>query len=82
MINETSWTLVSAWRAPIATASWDSTERWAESLTEVTATARRELAQLRSQWDHELADLGGDPTAVDWTAFRPLRRDREADWSD
>ena len=29
-----------------------------------------------------MAALGGDPAAIDWSAFRPLRRYREEDWSD
>ena len=45
-------------------------------------TERDALARLRQLRDDSLADLGGDPSARDWTSFRPLRRDPEEDWSD
>lgn len=57
-----------------------------ESLFE---TADRLNAQLESMiddklviWNNRLRDFGGDPSLMDWTKFRPLRLDREEDWSD
>ncbi|MCK9462296.1 MAG: hypothetical protein M0R80_21945 [Proteobacteria bacterium] len=37
---------------------------------------------LLNRWNALLADLGGDPSARDWSRFRPLRLSREEDWSD
>lgn len=42
----------------------------------------RDFEGLLSTWNDRLHDLDGDPSAHDWRAFRPLRIDREEDWSD
>jgi hypothetical protein len=34
------------------------------------------------EWNKRLAELGGDPATLDFSAFRPLRLSREEDWSD
>ena len=38
--------------------------------------------RLIRRWDCRLHELGGDPSALVWTEFRPLRLKREEDWSD
>jgi hypothetical protein len=42
----------------------------------------RRYKQLIWRWNCRLHELGGDPSACDWTEFRPLRLSREEDWSD
>jgi hypothetical protein len=77
-----SWSFLDGWSTPVPIPSWSQTEPWVASLQELAAEERRRVARLRAEWDRDLEDLGGDPTAVDWSTFRPLRRDREEDWSD
>ncbi len=43
---------------------------------------RRRYEKLLKQWDEHLDEFGGDPSALDWHTFRPLRLRREEDWSD
>ena len=62
--------------------SWDQVTDWATHVERQRGAERTWLAQRRADSDRLLHDLGGDPTAHDWTSFLPLRRDREEDWSD
>jgi len=39
-------------------------------------------AAIVAAWDERLRDYGGDPCHRDWDKFRPLRLEREEDWSD
>ena len=55
---------------------------WTASIEAQVGAERSVLAELRASSDGLLVDLGGDPSARDWTSFLPLRRDREEDWSD
>jgi len=41
----------------------------------------RRYKRLIGQWKCRLHELDGDPSAWDWTEFRPLRLSREEDWS-
>lgn len=76
-----SWAFLQSWRVPRHVPDWEVLRPWLAGLEQLTAAQREELASLREWWDRELADLGGDPSATDWTSFAPLRRDREEDWS-
>ncbi len=55
----------------------------------LTELARADLQQavsargaLLDKWNLTLKDFGGDPSGQDWSRFRPLRLNREEDWSD
>lgn len=53
--------------------------------TEFGALFEKKLAQLHSHcldWQSRLEDYGGEPSSRDWTQFRPLRLEREEDYSD
>jgi len=41
-----------------------------------------EIISLLDEWNVRLKDYGGDSTYHNWNKFRPLRLDREEDWSD
>ena len=68
-------------------ARW-SADRWSpvrvvvEAYQGMLERRHAELEPLLQRWDEALAALGGDPTHVDWDRFRPLRLEREEDWSD
>ena len=78
-----SWRFVDTWRVPEATPpTWNALSAWISTYTSFIASERNELCELRTAWDQALEELGGDPSASDWTTFAPLRREREEDWSD
>lgn len=78
-----SWSIIDGWARPTdASPDWGSLSSWTALLDAIGAESRAKLLQLRTQWDEDLAELGGDPSSVDWSSFRPLRREREEDWSD
>jgi hypothetical protein len=62
--------------------SWEHVAAWTAHLESQLGAERKLLAKRRASSDAALEDLGGDPTASDWTNFLPIRRDREEDWSD
>lgn len=79
-----AWSVFDGFRHPVGTPtrSWAGVAEWTSLLEVQLGTEREALSRLRKRWDNLLADLGGDPSAHDWISFRPLRRDREEDWSD
>src|SRR6476646_7374272 len=76
------WSVFEAFRRPAEQRSWSGAAAWTSAIEARVGIHRDALARLRRSWDNSLVDLGGDPSARDWTSFRPLRRDREEDWSD
>ena len=41
-----------------------------------------ECQSLEAQWEKRLGPLCGNQAKINWSRFRPLRRNREEDWSD
>ncbi|MBK9240538.1 MAG: hypothetical protein IPL75_09820 [Acidobacteria bacterium] len=82
--NVRDWSAFDDFTRPVETnlMSWVGVNEWAAAIEKHLGVERDWLGQRRAQSDELLADLGGDPTASDWTSFLPLRRDREEDWSD
>lgn len=78
------WSAFDGFKRPIAlkSMSWTGVGEWTSTLEQHLGVERAWLHEQRLASDELLRDLGGDPTATDWTLFRPLRRDREEDWSD
>jgi hypothetical protein len=69
--------------SPVRRWTWTGVGSWQETLEAGLKLRRAELAERRREWDVALRDLGlRDPSAVDRTGFRVLRREREEDWSD
>jgi hypothetical protein len=68
---------------PMRRWTWAGVGAWQETLEAGLKIPRADLAERRREWDAALTHLNlGDPSAVDRTAFRVLRLEREEDWSD
>lgn len=76
------WSAFDGFRRPLEQRSWAGVIAWTSAIEEQLGAVRSELAQERGSSDQLLHELGGDPSARDWTSFRMLRREREEDWSD
>src|SRR5688572_7128514 len=78
------WDIFDNFRAPThrRSVTWNASREWASAIETQLGVERPLLERARAHWDALLADLGGDPSATDWTTFRMLRREREEDWSD
>lgn len=76
------WSVFDGFACPVEVRSWDGVREWGAATDSLLQPARERVAVLRARWDGLLADLGGDPSSRDWHKFRPLRLDREEDWSD
>ena len=76
------WSAFDGFTRPVEQRSWSGVAAWTSAIEAQLGTHRDALARLRRSWDDSLVDLGGDPSARDWTSFRTLRREREEDWSD
>lgn len=61
---------------------WDACDDLVSAYTAVINQKYESLLHLVETWDDMLADLGGDPTHIDWNSFHVLRLSREEDWSD
>jgi hypothetical protein len=67
---------------PATRMSWDDAGVLANELREFEGPLRDRLRIACDRSNRALLDLGGDPLREDWSHFRPLRREREEDWSD
>ena len=76
------WSVFDAFTRPNESWSWAAVDEWTAAFDRQLDATRARVARLRKASDKVLSDLGGDPTRTDWTTFRPLRREREEDWSD
>lgn len=76
-----SWAFLSSFHVQFAPTGWAASDALAESLRVASERIDVELHTLRAEWRRLLAPLG-DPSDEDWLHFRPLRTDREEDWSD
>lgn len=82
-----AWSFVESFRLP-PEAGGDGSRAWAGSAQLVgtwRGLVKKDLERLNpllARWDEILATIDGEPLREDWLSFRPLRRDREEDWSD
>jgi hypothetical protein len=76
------WSIFNGFVPPHQVRSWTVADAWAAEIETLLGAERAVVLRGRQQSDTLLRDLGGDPSARDWTAFRLLRREREEDWSD
>ncbi len=81
------WTLFDSWPRPVnrptqATVSWAIFACLGAELNRSADQLEIELDKVRRPWDERLKRFGGDPSRSDWTKFRPLRLEREEDFSD
>jgi hypothetical protein len=76
------WTFLDTWVVPSPPDAWAAIEPWVATAGRAARDRVAYLPQRLLDWEHRLAWLGGDPSSRDWSRFRPLRLDREEDWSD
>ena len=86
-----SWTAFEGWIRPTAqdhrdtggnASTWDVLDELGNLARRYVEWRCREFDGLLAEWNAMLRDLDGDPATHDWRGFRPLRLDREEDWSD
>jgi hypothetical protein len=61
---------------------WTTITRLIERSQQAIIPRIREYQKWENRWDKRLQQLCGSQMTCDWSKFRPLRRDREEDWSD
>jgi len=66
----------------IVSLNWTDLDDWFKAAYAALEEQYIDLDKLATDWDKRLHDLGGDPCVYDWKEFRPLRLEREEDWSD
>lgn len=77
-----SWSIFDGFEAPRPAIAWSGLIELIE-LGQAAARAQcAELPELLARWHATLEPLGGEPSCSDWRDFRPLRTDREEQWSD
>lgn len=80
------WNIFSDWYPPkeekAENMEWEVFEDLITYYEQVVENKYGELTSLLKEWDKKIVDLGGDPTYLNWDLFRPLRLNREEDWSD
>jgi hypothetical protein len=77
-----TWEAFDGFDRPRRAASWAVLTEFVHRGQRFAAERCQAFPGLLQQWDGHLEDLDGDPSRADWTAFRPLRADREEHWSD
>ena len=61
---------------------WQPITRLVEKSRQAIIPYIQECQKLESLWEERLQPLCGIQTNFNWAKFRPLRRNREEDWSD
>jgi hypothetical protein len=61
---------------------WTLITRLIEKSQQAIIPRIREYQNWEHSWEKRLQPLCGSQMTYDWSKFRPLRRDREEDWSD
>jgi hypothetical protein len=77
-----TWSIFDGFERPRQRVSWRSLDGLVSRAQRYVEERCRDFPALLRRWDEQLAELEGDPSRSDWTTFRPLRTDREEDWSD
>lgn len=83
---QVTWAAFEGFSPPIVTEprTWSWLDQLAEAGVAIVEPECKDIDRLVDRYSDvfQLTGLGRDPSAVDWTTFRPLRVDREEDWSD
>jgi len=79
-----SWDFLKKFRIEAARSvhGWQAIRGLIEKSRQAIIPRIRECQDLERQWEERLRPLCGDQTILDWRKFRPLRLNREEDWSD
>ena len=85
--NKTMWDIFDNWIPPLpakekAPLDWSVIDGLIPLFQKISEEKYKDLFKLLDRWDKKLNDFGGDPTHYNWHNFRPLRLNREEDWSD
>ncbi len=86
--NKRSWDIFNSWafnfkeEANLPKKDWADFEILTQFLNKYYLVEEKAIISLLEEYDKKLLDLGGDPSYSNWNKFRPLRLDREEDWSD
>jgi len=75
------WNVYNDWSSPILP-DWKIFDNLFSTYEKLLQDQYAELNSLLKKWDHLLRNFGKDPTRTNWNHFRPLRLNREEDWSD
>lgn len=84
-IKEHSWAVFDGWelpKPPKRELSWQIFNELEQIYVEIIEAKQKKLSLLVDKWDKYLLEFGGDPTHRNWEKFRPLRLNREENWSD
>jgi hypothetical protein len=82
-----AWSFVESFRLPPEAVgdgarAWAGAAQFVEGWRGLVKKDLERLNPLLARWDEILDAIDGEPLREDWLSFRPLRRDREEDWSD
>ncbi|MBI2894401.1 MAG: hypothetical protein HYY06_12690 [Deltaproteobacteria bacterium] len=82
-----AWSFIEEFRVPPAPEAdgrkaWVAIETFTDAWKAVVGRSLARFPELIEKWDELLSAIDRDPLRDDWRSFRPLRRDREVDWSD
>lgn len=83
----TNWDIFNTWELPKSETiynhmNWNDFDFLINLFNNVCSSKYNELLPLIEKWDELTKHIGKDPTHINWNKFRPLRLNREEDWSD
>jgi len=81
-VSAWSWSIFDGFEAPGRTIAWSGLIELIRLGQDYARHQCAELPDLLAQWHAQLEYLGGELSCFDWQNFRPLRTDREEQWSD
>jgi hypothetical protein len=67
---------------PVLVPSWRPSLDLSRSAIAAARASIEAYSARLARWHAVFEDIGGEPSATDWSSFRPLRLSREEDWSD
>ncbi|MBN2891888.1 MAG: hypothetical protein JXL97_08480 [Bacteroidales bacterium] len=85
MNKELTWDIFNDWKIDQTSQlnlNWESFVLLRPYYNELIKSRYEQLLTALNKWNTILVDYGKDPTYYDWDNFRPLRLNREEDWSD
>jgi hypothetical protein len=87
-MEKSDWIVFNNWDYPISEKSCFTDKDWGSfdvlfQLSEKRyEQEKKEIFALLDEWNQKLLSYGGEPAYQKWGNFRPLRLEREEDWSD
>ena len=85
-MKNNSWSIFDNWnykvKEKIIYLDWHIFDSMLSSLSTFYKKKNKEFQSLNKKWDGKLKRYGGNTSNFNWNYFRPLRLNREEDWSD